>query len=78
MKRLFIPALIAGLILGGYNCNRSTEKTGESLSIEESGSELDPMEKELFEEEKQFETQNDLLRQWEQPEDDIPEEELGN
>lgn len=50
MKRRFILVLITGLVLGGYSCNRSTEKTSESLSIEESASALDPMEREIFEE----------------------------
>ena len=50
MKRLFILMLITGLVLGGYNCNRSTEKASESLGIEEFDSEPDPMEREIFEE----------------------------
>ena len=78
MKRLFIPALIAGLILGGYNCNRSTEKAGESLGIEESELELDAMEKEIFEEGKQYAIQNDLMQRWSESGEDILEEESGN
>ena len=47
MKKIFMLALIVGLIIGGYNCNRSTDKTNEGLGIEESESALDPMEKEI-------------------------------
>ena len=78
MKRLFMLVLITGLVVGGYNCNRSTEKTSDNLGIEESESALDPMEEELFEEEKQYEKPNDLLQKWGEAEDDIPEEALGD
>ena len=55
MKRLIILALITGVVLGGYNCNRSTEKTSESLGIEESELAPDPMEQEIIKEGKEIE-----------------------
>lgn len=70
--------LITGLVVGGYSCNSSTEKTSDTLGIEESESPLDPMEQELFEEDKQYEQQNDLQQNWGEAEDAIPEEDLGD
>ena len=58
MKKLCIVVLLAGLVLGGYNCNRSPEKTSEGLGIEDSESALDPMEKEIFEEGEETENLN--------------------
>ena len=78
MKRLFMLVLITGLVAGGNNCNRSKEKTSDNLGIEESESAFDPMEQELFEEEKQYEKPNDLLQKWGEAEGDIPEEDLGD
>ena len=78
MKRFFMLVLITGLVVGGYSCNSSTEKTSDTLGIEESESSLDPMEQELFEEDKQYEQQNDLQQNWGEAEDAIPEEDLGD
>jgi hypothetical protein len=78
MKRFFMLVLITGLVVGGYSCNSSTEKTSDTLGIEESESPLDPMEQELFEEDKQYEQQNDLQQNWGEAEDAIPEEDLGD
>jgi len=55
MKRFIMLALITGVVLGGYNCNRSTEKTGESLGIEESESPPDAMEQEIIKEGEEIE-----------------------
>jgi hypothetical protein len=78
MGKLFMIILIVGLILGGYTCNPSTEKRNEELSIEELEPEYDSMEKEIIEESNQYEKQTDLLQKWEEPEDEIFEEDLSN
>ena len=78
MKRFFALLLISGLVLGGYNCNPSAEKMGEELSIEEPEPEYDLMEKEIIKEADQYEKQPDLLQKWEESEEDIPEENLGD
>ena len=76
MERLFIIVLIAGLLIGGYNCSRSTEKTSEEMTIEEVEPEYDPMEKEIMEEGDWIEKQKNALKEGREAEDDIREENI--
>jgi hypothetical protein len=78
MKKIFTLLLLSGLVLGGYNCNQSSGKKSEELAIEEQEPEYDVMEKEIIEEANQYGTQTDSLNKWEESEDDIFEEDLGN
>lgn len=51
MIRVLIIVLILGLTLGGSSCGRSAEKTKADYSTEKSEKELNPMEREVIEEE---------------------------
>jgi len=47
MKKIALFLLAAGIVLGGYSCDRSADRTGERLGTEESESVLDPMEQDI-------------------------------
>ena len=78
MERLFIIVLIVGLLLGGYNCNRSAEITSEELTTQELDLEYDSMEKEILREEEWIEKQANSLKAGRETEENSFEEDLGD
>ena len=78
MKRLLMIVLIIGLLLGGYNCNRSADQATEELTIEGRELDYDSMEREIHEEEKWIEKQKKELKEGSEPEEDNLAEDLGH
>ena len=78
MERLFIVALIVGLVFSGYNCNRSAEKISEELTIEKLESEYDSMEREILREEEWIEKQTNSLKEVRETEENSFEKDFSD